>query len=134
MHRQPQPSITLECQTGLDALNAADNELDGDVSAHSLMQPELEPHRDGMDICLPFFRDLLADAPIPGASAIRSLGDRSSDSGTEGQNGGKAVAKKVWDGDAEELAFSGRRIIKKTLDRFSGNGGRILRYEGHGTR
>jgi hypothetical protein len=83
----------------LAALNAVDS--DEDISSSSLYSTELEQRRDGVDITLPFFRDLLSDKPIDGADAIRSIGEDS-------KSGGKAKNKAsstVWDGEAEKIAF-----------------------------
>ncbi|KAJ7883637.1 hypothetical protein B0H14DRAFT_3857252 [Mycena olivaceomarginata] len=74
---------------------------DEDISSYSLYSTELEQRRDGVDITLPFFRDLLSDKPIDGADAIRSIGEGS-------KSGGKAKNKAsstVWDGEAEKIAF-----------------------------
>ncbi|KAJ7789013.1 hypothetical protein B0H14DRAFT_2627683 [Mycena olivaceomarginata] len=80
----PRVSLTPECEAGLAALNAVDS--DEDISSSSLYSTELEQRRDGVDITLPFFRDLLSDKPIDGADAIRSIGEGS-------KNGGKAKNK-----------------------------------------
>ncbi|KAJ7841711.1 hypothetical protein B0H14DRAFT_3140133 [Mycena olivaceomarginata] len=95
----PRVSLTPECEAGLAALNAVDS--DEDISSSSLYSTELEQRQDGVDITLPFFRDLLSDKPIDGADAIRSIGEGS-------KSGGKAKNKAsstVWDGEAEKIAF-----------------------------
>ncbi|KAJ7256409.1 ribonuclease H-like domain-containing protein [Mycena rebaudengoi] len=72
---ETRPGITLECQAGLEALNSV-NDLHNSILAGSTpYQPTLESHRDGVDIHLPFFKDLLSDKPVEGADSIRSLGD-----------------------------------------------------------
>jgi hypothetical protein len=104
----PCPTVTLECQAGLQALNAAEDEdedEDEPVPSGSLVQTTLDVDRDGVDIRLPFFRDLLADTPVPGADAIRSLADWSGVTVVDGQSRGGAAGKKAWDGQAGKLVF-----------------------------
>ncbi|KAJ6563114.1 hypothetical protein DFH09DRAFT_1082603 [Mycena vulgaris] len=60
------PSITPECQAGLEVPNAVDDDEDDSPPAGDVLC-------DGVDIQLSFFRDLLADKPIERADAIRSL-------------------------------------------------------------
>ncbi|KAJ7307791.1 ribonuclease H-like domain-containing protein [Mycena albidolilacea] len=95
----PRVSLTPECEVGLAVLNAVDS--DEDISSSSLYSTELEQRRDGVDITLPFFGDLLSDKPIDGADAIRSIG--------EGRKSGRKAKNKasstVWDGEAEKIAF-----------------------------
>ncbi|KAJ6521277.1 hypothetical protein DFH09DRAFT_1097877 [Mycena vulgaris] len=117
------PSITPECQagekiffsvppdkeitsdvcrgwTGATLLNAVDDDEDDSPPAGAVSQTTLNVLRDGVDIRLPFFRDLLADKPIEGADAIQSLADWSEDvvGGVRGHR--KAAGKKAWDGEA----------------------------------
>ncbi|KAF8164516.1 hypothetical protein K438DRAFT_1775488 [Mycena galopus ATCC 62051] len=59
--------------TGLTALNA-ENPPDPSSNAFSVLGATLiDPHHDGGDITLLFFRDLLSDKPIAGARAVGSL-------------------------------------------------------------
>ncbi|KAJ6507624.1 hypothetical protein DFH09DRAFT_1101012 [Mycena vulgaris] len=99
------PSNTPECQAGLEVPNVVDDEEDDSPPAGAVSQTTLNVPRDGVDIRLPFFRDLLADKPIEGADAIRSLADWSEDivGGVQGHR--KAAGKKVWDGEVEKLVF-----------------------------
>ncbi|KAJ6570482.1 hypothetical protein DFH09DRAFT_1080048 [Mycena vulgaris] len=99
------PSITSECQAGLEVPNAVDDDEDDSPPAGAVSQTALNVLRDGVDIWLPFFRDLLADKPIEGADAIRSLADWSEDvlGGVQGHR--KAARKKVWDGEVEKPVF-----------------------------
>ncbi|KAJ6529416.1 hypothetical protein DFH09DRAFT_1093993 [Mycena vulgaris] len=101
------PSITPECQAGLEVPNAVDDDEDDedDSPPAAVSQTTLNVLRDGVDIRLPFFRDLLADKPIEGADAIRSLADWSEDvvGGVQGHR--KATGKKIWDGEVEKLVF-----------------------------
>ncbi|KAJ6599657.1 hypothetical protein B0H10DRAFT_2231148 [Mycena sp. CBHHK59/15] len=97
----PGPSITLECQAGLEALNAEADDLAAGTSADTT----LAVFRDGVDIRLPFFRDLLAEKPIPGADTIRSLAEWSVDGSVEGQKSTTVAGKKIWDGAAQKIKF-----------------------------
>ncbi|KAJ6465143.1 hypothetical protein DFH09DRAFT_1112751 [Mycena vulgaris] len=85
--------------------NAVDDVEDDSPPAGAVSQTTLNVLRDGIDIWLPFFRDLLADKPIEGADAIRSLADWSEDvvGGVQGHR--KAAGKKIWDGEVEKLVF-----------------------------
>ncbi|KAJ6491166.1 hypothetical protein C8R45DRAFT_928993 [Mycena sanguinolenta] len=98
-------SITIECQAGLTALNAV-IEVDAE-DGRSVGAPEttLPVSRDGVDIRLPFFRDLLAEKPVPGANEIRSLAEWSGDGSAEIQKAKSSAGKKFWDGEAEKLKF-----------------------------
>ncbi|KAJ6591948.1 hypothetical protein B0H10DRAFT_2442123 [Mycena sp. CBHHK59/15] len=100
----PQTAITIECKAGLEALNAVEDGQDEDQSPHPPAQKELEVHRDGVDIRLPFFKDLLADTPVQGATAIRSLADWSSDGIAQDKSGGTSAGK-AWDVEAEKIVF-----------------------------
>ncbi|KAJ6472521.1 hypothetical protein C8R45DRAFT_936415 [Mycena sanguinolenta] len=104
-HGVPAASITIECQAGLTALNAV-IEVDAE-DGRSVGAPEttLPVSRDGVDIRLPFFRDLLADKPVPGANEIRSLAEWSGDGSVEIQKAKSSAGKKFWDGEAEKLKF-----------------------------
>ncbi|KAJ6463093.1 hypothetical protein DFH09DRAFT_1113601 [Mycena vulgaris] len=97
----PGPSITLECQAGLEALNAG-AEAD-DLAAGTSADTILLVFRDGIDIRLPFFRDLLAEKPIPGADTMRSLAECSVDGSVEGQESTTVAGKKIWDGAAQKI-------------------------------
>ncbi|KAJ6615950.1 hypothetical protein B0H10DRAFT_2253458 [Mycena sp. CBHHK59/15] len=99
----PGPSIMLECQAGLEALNAG-AEAD-DLAAGTSADTTLAVFRDGVDIRLPFFRDLLAEKPIPGADTIRSLAEWSVDGSVEGQKSTTVAGKKIWDGAAQKIKF-----------------------------
>jgi hypothetical protein len=103
---ETRPSITLECQAGLDALNSVNDDLHNSILAGSTpYQPTLESHRDGVDIRLPFFKDLLSEKPVEGADSIRSLGDWTGIGVVDAPNGRKAATKKVWDAAAEKIVF-----------------------------
>ncbi|KAJ6556757.1 hypothetical protein DFH09DRAFT_1084461 [Mycena vulgaris] len=85
--------------------NAVDDDEDDNPPAGAVSQTTLNVLLDGVDIWLPFFRDLLADKPIEGADAIRSLANWSEDvvGGVQGDR--KAAGKKIWDGEVEKLVF-----------------------------
>ncbi|KAJ6573701.1 hypothetical protein B0H10DRAFT_1963912 [Mycena sp. CBHHK59/15] len=93
----------VECQAGLEALNAG-AEAD-DLAAGTSADTTLAVFRDGVDIRLPFFRDLLAEKPIPGADTIRSLAEWSVDGSVEGQKSTTVAGKKIWDGAAQKIKF-----------------------------
>ncbi|KAJ6614999.1 hypothetical protein B0H10DRAFT_2042852 [Mycena sp. CBHHK59/15] len=50
-------------------------------------------------------KDLLADKPIEGADAIRSLANWSKGGEVNGERGKKAMHHTVWDGEAEKVVF-----------------------------
>ncbi|KAJ7256435.1 hypothetical protein C8J57DRAFT_1473059 [Mycena rebaudengoi] len=101
---ETRPGITLECQAGLEALDSVNDDFHNSILAGSTpYQPTLESHRDGVDIRLPFFKDLLSDKPVEGADSIRSLGDWTGIGVVDAPNGRKAATKKVWDAAAEKI-------------------------------
>jgi hypothetical protein len=100
-------AISSECEAGLAALDSM-NDDDGSDNAPppgSVSSSTLPLDRDGVDIRLPFFRDLLSDKPLEGADAIRSLGEWSGVRGLDIGTGGKAAGATVWDAEAELITF-----------------------------
>ncbi|KAF8176825.1 ribonuclease H-like domain-containing protein [Mycena galopus ATCC 62051] len=69
----PNETRTAASDAGLTALNT-ENPSDPTSNAFpALGATSIDPHHDGVDITLPFFRDLLSDKPISGASVVGSL-------------------------------------------------------------
>jgi hypothetical protein len=64
----------------------------------------LEVRHNGVDITLPFFRDLLSDKPVQGADPIHGLAGWSEGS-AGGVGKGKKRANTVWDEEAEKNVF-----------------------------
>ncbi|KAJ7795907.1 hypothetical protein B0H14DRAFT_3158308 [Mycena olivaceomarginata] len=99
---RPPLSFTPECEAGLEALNAdADHEKVTIADALTT----LEARCNGVDITLPFSRDLLSDKPVQGADAIHGLAGWS-----EGSAGGVGKGKKqantaVWNKEAKKIVF-----------------------------
>ncbi|KAF8210940.1 hypothetical protein K438DRAFT_2046937 [Mycena galopus ATCC 62051] len=85
----------------LAALNATDLEEDVTALSH-LAAKTLEGYCDGVDITLPFFKDLLSDTPVEGTDAVRSLADWSEGSMNDGK-GKKRAGSNIWDGEAAKL-------------------------------
>lgn len=99
-------SFTPETEDGLSALNTDDTEDSEDDPPNHFLQPTtLRAHRDGVDITLPFFRDLLSDTPVQGANTIRSLPDWSGAGETNAEAAREAPGQAVWDGEAESMVF-----------------------------
>ncbi|KAJ7847041.1 ribonuclease H-like domain-containing protein [Mycena leptocephala] len=102
----PGLSLTVECQAGLTALNAViEPEGEGGDLSVGIAETTLAVSRDGVDIRLPFFRDLLSDKPVPGADVIRSLAEWSGESSVDDQKAKNVLGNKFWDGEAEKLRF-----------------------------
>ncbi|KAJ7508054.1 hypothetical protein B0H11DRAFT_1902365 [Mycena galericulata] len=101
----PRISFTPECEVGLAALNDVDDADESDGLTGSFASKTLDLRRDGVDITLPFFRDLLADKPVDGADAIRSLSEWSAGGAVDGEKGKKTAGKTAWDGEADKLEF-----------------------------
>ncbi|KAJ7315396.1 hypothetical protein DFH08DRAFT_820651 [Mycena albidolilacea] len=85
--------ISSECEAGLAALDSMN---DDDRSDHvpppdSVSPSTLSLDCDGVDICLPIFRDLLSDKPLEGADTIHSLGEWPGDHGLDIGTAGKAA-------------------------------------------
>ncbi|KAJ6461131.1 hypothetical protein C8R47DRAFT_1241882 [Mycena vitilis] len=102
---EPRLPISLECQAGLDALNAPDDIEDPVTDTNTAAQTSFDTHRDGVDTRLPFFRDLLADKPVDGANAVRGIAEWSEVVVRDVRSGGSTGARKFWDGEAEKLVF-----------------------------
>ncbi|KAJ7081063.1 hypothetical protein C8R44DRAFT_754121 [Mycena epipterygia] len=100
-------TITAACEVGLAAVNAVD-QADDALTTHSLATTWIGSHRDGVDITTPFFRDLLADKPIPGANAIGGLADWSERALESTNNKKKASGNTTWAGESPtaHAAFS----------------------------
>jgi hypothetical protein len=102
----PAVTITPACEAGLAAVNL----VDADDETSSTL-PQLTPdttigsRRDGVDITMPFFRDVLSDKPIPGANEIGSLADWSERATGSTGKGKKAAGDLTWEGEVETLVF-----------------------------
>ncbi|KAF8199414.1 hypothetical protein K438DRAFT_1759304 [Mycena galopus ATCC 62051] len=93
---EPRVLFTPECEAGLAVLNAADLNHSGEVDSIFAATETIATSRDGVDITVPFFKDLLANSPVEGADAIRSLADWSG--GVRPNNSAKKVASLVYRG------------------------------------
>jgi hypothetical protein len=72
----PTVTRTAACELGLAALNCEEDGNDTTQSpSQSTRSTTMSSRRNGVDITLPFFRDLLSDVPISGADEVVSLGD-----------------------------------------------------------
>jgi hypothetical protein len=99
---RPPLSFTPEWEAGLEALNAnADHEKVTITDASTT----LEVRRNGVDITLPFFRDLLSEKPVQGADAIHSLAGCSKGSAGGVGKGKKRANTTVWDEEAPKIIF-----------------------------
>ncbi|KAJ6608146.1 hypothetical protein B0H10DRAFT_2227168 [Mycena sp. CBHHK59/15] len=99
-------SFTPETEDGLSVLNTNNNEdSDDDPPNHFLQPMTLRAQRDGVDITLPFFRDLLLDTPAQGANTLRGLPEWSGTGETNTEAAREAPGKAVWDGEAENMVF-----------------------------
>ncbi|KAJ7208409.1 hypothetical protein C8J57DRAFT_1734064 [Mycena rebaudengoi] len=105
----PQASFTPECEAGLAALNSALTDDSGDSALSDLddldMEATIPLRRDGVDITLPFFRDLLTDKPVDGANKVTSLSIWSGTAIDSGGNGTRSGGKISWDEEAEKMVF-----------------------------
>ncbi|KAJ7215248.1 hypothetical protein C8J57DRAFT_1255530 [Mycena rebaudengoi] len=98
-----------ECEAGLAALNSALTDDSGDSALSDLDDLDVEATiplwRDGVDITLPFFRDLVTDKPVDGANKVSSLSNWSGTAIDSGGNGTRSGGKISWDGEAEKWYF-----------------------------
>ncbi|KAJ7450717.1 hypothetical protein B0H11DRAFT_1928121 [Mycena galericulata] len=100
--------FSAECEAELAALNDVDDADEAGGLTGSFSSKILDLCCDGVEITLPFFRDLLADNPVDSADAIRSLSEWSAGvavDGEKGEKGGKTAGKTAWDGEADKLEF-----------------------------
>ncbi|KAJ6543470.1 hypothetical protein B0H10DRAFT_1970404 [Mycena sp. CBHHK59/15] len=101
----PTVMITPACEAGLAAVNLVEAD---DATSSTLPQftdTTISSRRDGVDIRLPFFHDVLSDKPIPGANEIRSLADWSERATGSTEAGKKAAGDLTWEGEVETLVF-----------------------------
>ncbi|KAJ6527844.1 hypothetical protein DFH09DRAFT_1285604 [Mycena vulgaris] len=92
-------------EVGLEALNTIDPPDASSSSFTAVGATSIDSHNDGVDITLPFFRDLLADKPIPGANMIQSLADWSEKTSGSDHKGKKAAGNTTWQGEVAMLEF-----------------------------
>ncbi|KAJ7441275.1 hypothetical protein B0H11DRAFT_1933023 [Mycena galericulata] len=105
--------FSAECEAGLAALNDVDDADEAGGLTGSFASKILDLCCDGVEITLPFFRDLLADKPVDSADAIRSLSEWSAGvavGGEKGKKGGKNGGKMAWDGEADKFEFKTLRL------------------------
>jgi len=95
---------TAASEAGLEALNTVDPP-DAPSASFLTGTTSIGSHQGGVDITLPFFRDLLADKPIPGANAIGSLSNWSEQAAGTADKDKKTVGNTTWDGEAATLTF-----------------------------
>ncbi|KAJ7857152.1 hypothetical protein B0H14DRAFT_3448124 [Mycena olivaceomarginata] len=96
-----------ECEARLAALDSMNDDVGSDNAPPpgSVSLSTLPLDRDGVDIRLPFLRDLLSDKLLEGADVIRSLGEWSGNCGLDIRTAGKAAGATVWDAEAELITF-----------------------------
>ncbi|KAJ7429123.1 hypothetical protein B0H11DRAFT_1945827 [Mycena galericulata] len=100
--------FSAECEAGLAALNDVDDADEAGGLTSSFASKILDLCCDGIEITLPFFRDLLADKPVDSADAIRSLSEWSTGVAVDDEKGKKekkTAGKTAWDGEADKLEF-----------------------------
>jgi hypothetical protein len=96
----PDAQVTEEAEAGLAALN----ELGGE----SISPPGalfFDTEGDGVDLSIPFFRDLLNDTPVDGADEIRSLSSWAETSDKVPGSMSKVASVLTFGGDVGELVF-----------------------------
>ncbi|KAJ6522803.1 hypothetical protein DFH09DRAFT_1330392 [Mycena vulgaris] len=101
----PKDTRTAASEAGLEALNTIDSPDAPSSSSTAVGATSIDSHNDGVDITLPFFRDLLADKPIPGANVIQSLADWSEKASGSDDKGKKAAGNTTWQGEVAMLKF-----------------------------
>lgn len=81
--------FSAECEAELAALNDVDDADEAGSLTGSFASKILDLCCDGVEITLPFFRDLLADNPVDSSDAIRSLSEWSAGVAVDGEKGKK---------------------------------------------
>ncbi|KAJ7023185.1 ribonuclease H-like domain-containing protein [Mycena alexandri] len=84
---------------------AAVNELDTEGASSPPGETHFETAKDGVDLTIPFFRDLLSDEPVVGADKIGSLSDWAARSKKTRGTASRAAPTMTFDGEVEELVF-----------------------------
>ncbi|KAJ6477808.1 hypothetical protein DFH09DRAFT_1108575 [Mycena vulgaris] len=102
-------SLTPETEDRLSVLNTDDTDdtegSDDDPPNHFLQPMTLRAQCDGVNITLPFFRDLLSGILVQGANTIRGLPDWSGTGETNTEAAREAPGKAVWDGRPKTRCF-----------------------------
>ncbi|KAJ7768772.1 hypothetical protein B0H14DRAFT_2632850 [Mycena olivaceomarginata] len=85
-HPTPKETRTAASDAGLTALNAENPPDPSSNTFSGLSATSIDSHHDGVDITLPFFRDLLSNKPIAGASLVGSLANWAEQAESRGSN------------------------------------------------
>ncbi|KAF8174801.1 hypothetical protein K438DRAFT_1771383 [Mycena galopus ATCC 62051] len=70
-----------------------------------LSATSIDSRHDGVDITLPFFRDLLSDKPIAGASVVGSLANWAEQVESTARRGKNSAGNTTWEGEVDSLTF-----------------------------
>jgi hypothetical protein len=102
----PTVTRTAACELGLAALNCEEDGNDTTQSpSQSTRSTTMSSRRNGVDITLPFFRDLLSDVPISGADEVVSLGDWSKRAAGSSNSKKKVSRAATWEGEVDTLVL-----------------------------
>jgi phage baseplate assembly protein gpV len=88
----------------LEVSFAADSDHTGKVVSVSVAVETIATSHNSVDITAPFFREL-ADSPVQGADAIRSVAEWSGGSAGSGGSAKTATGSTSWDREAEKWPF-----------------------------
>ncbi|KAJ6569104.1 hypothetical protein B0H19DRAFT_1065879 [Mycena capillaripes] len=139
----PPITRTAACEDGLAAVNFVDPDDTAPTTSPSFAETEINSRRDGVDITLPFFRDLLSDKPIPGAHEIGSLGDWQETAAGGAKSGSEPLALNAEPepgvrfrhslnlnaGRAFRFGSASERVRTSGLSAISGDGNRVENIE-----
>ncbi|KAK6987730.1 DUF659 family protein [Favolaschia claudopus] len=92
-------------EAGLEAMNAALDQQASEPEPDVFRETSIASHRDGVDISLPYFRDLLSDKPITGADTVGSLWNWAERDAGDGEKRGRAARNTTWEGELNTLSF-----------------------------
>ncbi|KAJ7613363.1 hypothetical protein DFH06DRAFT_1370699 [Mycena polygramma] len=96
----PDAQVTDDAEAGLAALNDTDGAcISPPRAVHFATQ------NNGVDITIPFFRDLLSDTPLTGADQVRSLSSWTEKSGNASAGMSRPAGATKFSGEISELVF-----------------------------
>jgi hypothetical protein len=102
----PTDTRTAASEAGLVALNTIETtDSPSGPSFPAIGATTIDSHYDGVDITLPFFKDLLSDKPVAGANAIGSLATWSERVAASTDKGKKSGRSTTWEGEVDTLEF-----------------------------
>ncbi|KAJ7272324.1 hypothetical protein C8J57DRAFT_1467796 [Mycena rebaudengoi] len=118
--KPPTVEITAACEAGLAAVNLVDSGATTTPTLSQVADTTIDFQRDGVDITMPFFRDVLSDKPVAGANEIGSISDWSGRAAAGAEDSRRAAGDLTWTGERPKafgcLLESERTALERGVD------------------